>query len=235
MAGLSRRFADAGYKLPKYMLNLKGKTLFEHSVSSFEKYFNELAFIFIVRNIMDTVDFVSEKIEQLGIRKAHIVTLQQPTCGQAETVKLGLEKISLGMDTPITIFNIDTFRPNFSFPNNAQITTADGYLEVFRGSGSNWSFAKPESVHSLRVVETAEKKSISNLCSTGCYHFAKAKYFFAAYSDPSNILVKSELYVAPLYNYLIRNNYRICYHLIDREDVVFCGVPSEYQALIDKD
>ncbi|EKO3985769.1 capsular biosynthesis protein, partial [Vibrio fluvialis] len=37
MAGMSSRFFKAGYSKPKYMLEAKGKTLFEHSVLSFEK------------------------------------------------------------------------------------------------------------------------------------------------------------------------------------------------------
>ncbi|TOH10549.1 capsular biosynthesis protein, partial [Vibrio parahaemolyticus] len=39
MAGMSSRFFKAGYKLPKYMLEAHGKSLFEHSLRSFESYF----------------------------------------------------------------------------------------------------------------------------------------------------------------------------------------------------
>ncbi|TOO97807.1 capsular biosynthesis protein, partial [Vibrio parahaemolyticus] len=37
-----------------------------------------------------------------------------------------------------------------------------------------------------------------------------------------------EIYVAPLYNYLIKNGYKIHYNLIDKDAVIFCGVPDEY-------
>jgi hypothetical protein len=39
MAGLSKRFTDAGFTLPKYMLYAREKSLFNLAVSSFEAYF----------------------------------------------------------------------------------------------------------------------------------------------------------------------------------------------------
>ena len=41
-----------------------------------------------------------------------------------------------------------------------------------------------------------------------------------------------ELYVAPLYDHLIRRGQRIHDQRIDAADVVFCGVPAEYEALL---
>ena len=45
---------------------------------------------------------------------------------------------------------------------------------------------------------------------------------------PSEQWEKGELYVAPLYNYLISKNKEIHYELISRYEVVFCGTPDEY-------
>ena len=61
MAGMSSRFFKAGYDKPKYMLTAHEKTLFEHSVNSFEKYFSKEDFLFIVRDVFETVEFVKER------------------------------------------------------------------------------------------------------------------------------------------------------------------------------
>jgi hypothetical protein len=46
------------------------------------------------------------------------------------------------------------------------------------------------------------------------------------------VFVKGEIYIAPLYNYLISKlNKSITYSVIDKSDVIFCGVPSEYEEL----
>ncbi|MFP2769118.1 glycosyltransferase family 2 protein [Oceanisphaera sp. KMM 10153] len=233
MAGMSSRFFKAGYIKPKYMLEAHGKTLFDHSVSSFSAYFDSSPFLFIVRDVFDTAIFVKQSAQELGIKEFHIVILDKETRGQAETVALGLAKLSeQGVDYQgkITVFNIDTFRPGFIFPHVADL--GHGYLEVFKGNGDNWSFAKPKGPDSTEVVKTAEKKPISDLCSTGLYHFTKKSYYLDAYqhylSKPKTEWEKGELYIAPLYNYLIEKGLTIHYHLIDRDEVVFCGVPSEY-------
>ncbi|KKD61493.1 capsular biosynthesis protein [Grimontia sp. AD028] len=231
MAGLSSRFFKAGYKEPKYMLEAKGITVFEHAVKSFERYFKSEPFLFIVRDVFDTPKFVSEKAKSLGIKTCHVVALESETRGQAETVFQGLKDSSDAAE-PITIFNIDTFRPGFQFPA-ALLPSKDCYLEVFQGSGDNWSFVLPKSNTSTEVTETAEKRPISDLCCTGLYHFASAADFLEAYnfySEREELWEKGELYVAPLYNHLIQQGKSVHYHLIPREDVIFCGVPDEYEA-----
>jgi choline kinase len=232
MAGVSSRFFKAGYTKPKYMLEAHGKTLFDHSVESFKAYFQKERFLFIVRDTFNTVDFVKKSAENLGIYDFEIVVLNQETRGQAETVSLGLDKISY--QGAITIFNIDTFRPNFKYPDLDELGA--GYLEVFRGEGDNWSFVKPANEISHKVIKTTEKNPISDLCCTGLYYFSSVNDYCDAYNNylakPESEWEKAELYVAPLYNYLINKNKNINYHLIEASDVIFCGVPNEYTDFI---
>lgn len=228
MAGLSSRFTKAGYTLPKYMLYVKDKSLFNLAVSSFENYFETCKFVFVARVVYDTETFIKKECELLRIRNFEVVMLEQPTAGQAETVLKGIEGAFIPSDEPILIFNIDTFRPSFVFP--VKIKEWDGYLEVFKGSGSNWSFAKTESPDSTKVIETAEKHEISDNCSTGIYYFKKVSDFIYAYQENLNNPEKGvpELYVAPLYNKLIRKGRNIHIEVIKRDEVIFCGTPQEY-------
>jgi len=233
MAGLSSRFFKAGYTKPKYMLEAHGKSLFAHAIKSFSEYFQKEEFLFIVRDVLGTVDFIKQEIAALGIKKSQIFILDKETRGQAETVYLGLQSLSSTEDS-ITIFNIDTFRPEFRYPE--KIAAWDGYLEVFAGEGDNWSFAKPLHSESTQVIETSEKRPISNLCSTGLYYFKSIALFNLTYSDylakPEGEWEKGELYIAPLYNYLIQRQKNIHYHMIERNEVIFCGVPDEYLAFL---
>ena len=75
MAGLSSRFKKAGFSKPKYMLEAKGKTLFEHSILSFERYFDKEEFLFIVLDVFGTPAFVEESAVALGIKKIKVITL----------------------------------------------------------------------------------------------------------------------------------------------------------------
>lgn len=229
MAGLSTRFSKAGYTLPKYMLYVKDKSLFNLSVSSFKKYFQTCNFVFIVRDIFDSPRFVEEECKLLSIANYQVV-VTEPTRGQADTVFKGVDLGHIQDDENILIFNIDTIRTGFTFPED--IDKWDGYLECFVGDGANWSYAKTaDDTAKTKVIETAEKKEISNFCSTGIYYFKHSSEFVKAYHEnearPINGL--KELYVAPLYNFLIRDGKDIRVNIIRRDQVLFCGVPQEYE------
>ena len=235
MAGLSQRFIKAGFTLPKYMLYIKDKSLFNLAVSSFENYFQTCKFVFIARDLFDTKRFIESECELLGITTYQVILLDLPTSGQAETIFLGLKKAMVKDLEPILVFNIDTFRPGFSFPEN--LLKLDGYLEVFFGDGANWSYAQTESSGSTRVIKTAEKNQISNYCSTGLYYFKTSVLFNEAYiNDVQSSISKTskEFYVAPLYNFLIETGNNIHIHLIKKEEVQFCGVPNEYYAYLEQ-
>lgn len=234
MAGLSSRFFKAGFKQPKYMLEAHGYTLFAHAINSFKDYFSSEHFLFIVRDIQDTPQFVAQQANSLGIVSYEVKILNEETRGQAETVYLGSQHCD--DSEPITIFNIDTFRPGFNYPTS--IEQWDGYLEVFSGEGDNWSYARPVSNDTTKVIETAEKRRISDLCCTGLYQFSSLKDYRESYlhylSLPTEQWDKGELYIAPLYNYLIQKNKNIHYHLIDRNEVIFCGIPDEYYEFLEQ-
>ncbi|TQR34593.1 capsular biosynthesis protein [Campylobacter sp. MIT 99-7217] len=231
MAGLSSRFLKAGYKEPKYMLELKGKSLFARAVSSFKQYFDKFDFLFIYRNLQDSESFIKKECEGLNLKRFEMIELEKPTLGQAHTCFLGLLKAKIKDDESLLIFNIDSFYLDFSLPKELDII--DGYLEVFKGKGQQWSFVKTLP-NSNRVIQTAEKEPISKLCSTGLYYFKKASDFKEVFlqMQKANDKSKNEFYIAPMYNYLITQNKDIRAFEIDIKKLVFCGLPSEYEELL---
>ena len=231
MAGLSRRFRDAGYDRPKFMLDLHGRSLFAHAVDSFRAYFAAEPFLFIARDEPGVPEFVAREVAALGVASARTVLLPRPTLGQADTVRLGLQQAGTDAGTPLTIFNIDTFRPGFRYPAADWMGRADGYLEVMPGTDPGFSFARPSEGDEGRVAETAEKVVISGLASTGLYWFRRAGTFLEAMQGDA-ARAHGELYIAPLYNALIARGLDVRYHLVPADEVVFCGVPAQYEALL---
>lgn len=239
MAGLSSRFFKAGYEVPKYMLDLHGRTVFAHALCSFQGFFGREEIVIVARADYGTPDFVAAECDRAGLRPEarRIVVLDAETAGQAETVALGLERAGAPGGAPLTIFNIDTFRPGFRHPGAFDAGNVDGYVEVFRGQGNHWSFVRPAEGAGQRAAEVAEKVRISDLCSTGLYHFRNVGMFRDLYApiaakDPAS-LQGGERYIAPLYNDAIRAGRDIRYALIGRDEVLFCGTPDEYEALRD--
>jgi hypothetical protein len=227
MVGKSSRFFNAGYMRPKYELKVEGVSVFYHAVNSFRKYFESDFFLFLVRNDFGAENFVRQEIALLGIKTFRISVLEHETRGQADTVFQGLQ--SINVQESLYIFNIDTFRPGFSKPEISRL--CDGYLEVFEGEGDHWSFVEPGT--DMKVLRTTEKNRISNLCSDGLYFFRNRIDFEDAfnYAVQTQNLDKGEYYVAPLYNYLIKEGLDIRYVKTDIIDVIFCGTPQEYLQL----
>lgn len=229
MAGLSSRFTQAGFTLPKYMLETKEGSVLLRVLKSFEHYKSQ-KFLFIYREIYNTKDFIVKTCETLNISNPLLVPLHNTTLGQAHTIYLGLKSMGIAHDQSLLIFNIDTFRPNFQFPSN--YASCDGYLEVFMGFGNQWSFILPGAQNT--VLKTTEKDRISSLCSSGLYYFKHTGDFLDAFTFNFSqaITHKGEYYVAPLYNYLIQKNKDIRYFEISKQDIIFCGTPEEYYKLI---
>jgi len=235
MAGRGQRFIDAGYRQPKFMLEIGGKSVFRHVVEGFSRLFESKTFLFVTPYDTAIASFAKSECENMGLAKPLLAVMDGPTRGQAETVALGIGQADVDPEAPLTIFNIDTMRPDFSYPDDVDLEHIDGYLEVFKGSGDGWSFVRPQAGNDGHVAETAEKNRISDLCCSGLYHFRTARLFADAFqgacNDPDWPLVNGEYYVAPLYNWLIADGGDIRYHLIDENAVAFCGTPEQYEQL----
>jgi len=226
MLGKSSRFFEAGYSLPKYQLPLGDETVFAKSVRTFESFFESTPFLFLIRSDYGAKNFIADEIVRLGIKDFRIIEFSYDTKGQAESVALGIEDYA--NKVPLTIFNIDTICLNYRMPEKS--ISGDGLLDVFESEGEAWSFVEP-AILDNKVIRTAEKDRISGLCSNGLYFFKKCEYFRYAYESyvKSGTLVNGEIYIAPLYNHLIEQGYDIRYRVVEKNNIIHCGVPSEYE------
>lgn len=227
MVGQSKRFLDAGFTLPKYMLYLDKSSLFNRSISSFKEYFGSSMFIFIARDIFETKKFIENECKLLNLTNYKIIILDFVTKGQAESTYLALQHAEIRNTSEVFIFNIDSFYKKYRII----IDCCDGYLDVFNGLGDHWSFASLISEDSNVVKETIEKQRISNNCSTGLYYFKTAELFIKAYLNMYGCSVNSDMehYIAPMYNYLIKYNYKVLVNKVKAEDICFCGTPDEFK------
>lgn len=237
MAGESSRFANAGYKCPKYMLSLNDKSVFYYAVSGFRRYFGVHKFVFVYRDINGTKDFIATQCKTLNLFNYQAVQLPHPTQGQAQSVYESLCRLGVENNESILIFNIDTFRADFALPSAFDLDKIDGYLEVFRAEGAQWSFVLPKDENVCSVAQTAEKDRISPLCSSGLYYFRKSGDFKMIFESMLKHRTKSkgEYYIAPMYNALIKQGKDIRYYEISPNQLTFCGTPSEYEQLKQKE
>lgn len=234
MGGLGSRFRKMGYTVPKYMIEAKGKTLFEWSMISLEGYKEDVAqYIFIAMKdeTCDVEAFINHQCEKLGLKEYHVILLDYLTDGQATTAMMA--KQYWNPEHALLIYNIDTYVEAGEM-NSAELR-GDGFIPCFQAEGDHWSFVRLDEAG--KVVEIKEKKRISNYCTLGAYYFKTCQLYqdlYEEYYSQTRELVNGEKYVAPLYDYLLSKNGEIYISDIDPKRVHVLGTPEELQVFLNE-
>lgn len=225
MAGEGSRFKKVGYKVPKHEIEVKGKSLFEWSMLSLKNFFDE-NFIFIVREN----NYDKEKLEclcnKLGIKNFKLKEIKELTDGQASTAYLCNEYIL--EDEDVLIYNIDTYISGDEIKKE-ELKKYDGYIPVFKSEGDKWSFIKLDD--NGKVIDVVEKIRVSDLGSIGLYYFKTwrdYKEIYLKYKEEIKRKYK-EVYIAPMYHYLLKENKDIGYIILKNENIHVLGTPEDLE------
>ncbi len=164
MGGKGTRFRKAGYDLPKYMIEAKGRTLFEWSMislSGFQDLAEKYIFIAMEDKSVDVKKFIESKCGELSIADYEIILLDYLTEGQAATAMLGAKYWN--KDSALLIYNIDTYVEAGEM--NSSELRGDGFIPCFQAEGEHWSFVRLD--EDGKVAEITEKARSSEYCTLG--------------------------------------------------------------------
>lgn len=229
MAGAGSRFAQAGYRVPKYEVDVHGRTLFAWSMHSLRNFIDAGSpFVFVVRNTPAVAAFLERQCDELGIRSYKLAVINELTDGQATSAMFARE-VWDDIGRPMAIYNIDTYVEPTCLPLSA--IRGNGWLPCFPGDGDKWSFAAADETG--RVNEVREKQRISPYATIGLYWFDSLLRYVHAYeryySDPRRLEAR-ERYIAPLYNHLIAEGDEVYLHTVRARDVYPLGTPEDVMA-----
>ncbi|WP_333563187.1 glycosyltransferase family 2 protein [Clostridium fessum] len=230
MAGLGSRFRKVGYNCPKYMIDAKGRTLFDWSMDSLIGY-NKIVsrYVFVVRKEDEAEAFIKEHCARYGIHDVKIVEIDHMTDGQATTCMLAIPYCNL--NDAIVVYNIDTYVEPGEM--KYEDISGDGHIPCFHAEGDHWSFAKLDNAG--KVIEVREKVRISDNCTLGAYYFSSAKLYEDLYQEyyvDDRHMEKNEKYIAPLYNYMIEKGMDVTISIVDSDKVHVLGTPEELQIFL---
>lgn len=233
MAGLGSRFRKIGYAVPKYMINAKGRTLFDWAMDSLVGYNKNVdKYIFVVRQEDNASAFIKEHCAYFGIENVEVIEIDYMTDGQATTCMLAIPYCN--QDNEIMVYNIDTYVESNEM--KYEDICGDGHIPCFHADGDHWSFAKLNDRN--EVIEVREKVRISDNCTLGAYYFSSAKLYKALYeeyyADSSN-MEKNEKYIAPLYNFMIKKGLKVTISIVDAKKVHVLGTPAELNVFLNQE
>jgi len=231
-AGQGKRFSEAGYTLPKPLIDVKGAPMLSFVLNNFDK---------VGRKIVLMQDRHIKQYRAKDVLKHYdpdilLVPVEGLTEGAASTVLLSKEFINNSNE--LILVNSDQY-VDFDmalFVDFMRENKADGGILTFKDTNPKWSFAKCSPEDPTLVTEVAEKNPISDNATVGIYYFKQGKYFVEAAEQmiSKNIRVNNEFYVCPVFNEMIVNQKKVLIYNIDKEKMWGLGTPEDLNIFLGK-
>jgi beta-phosphoglucomutase-like phosphatase (HAD superfamily)/dTDP-glucose pyrophosphorylase len=227
MSGRGSRFTqELGYKVPKPLISINGKPMIQLVVENLNV---EAEFIFIVQKA-HYEQYNLQTLLSLIAPDCKIIQVDGITEGAACSVLLAKEYIN--NDNHLFIINSDQYIEwnSSDFFNKMLTTNCDGGIICFnKENDKKWSYVKLD--ESGYIIDVKEKQPISNLATIGAYFYNRGKYFVSAAEEmiANNDRTNNEFYVAPVYNYMIKNNKKIIPYEILSKHFWGLGTPEDLE------
>jgi len=226
MAGRGSRFEEQGYTDKKPFIDVNGKPMIHRVIKNLGMEFDkEYMFILIcLQEDFDKYDFTEfEKV--IGHNSYDVVILDDVTEGAAQTVLTA--KHLINDDTPLMTMNSDQLVDWDVERLFEMCEQFDGVIPCFYGEGNAWSYAR--TLDNGYVQEVAEKKQISKYATAGYYYWKKGSDFvkYAEQMIKDNSRTNGEFYVAPVYNWAVKDGKRIGVFMVDK--LYSLGTPEDLQ------
>ena len=232
MAGAGSRFSNAGYSKPKPFIDVLGEPMIAHVMSSID--IKDAHYILIARE--EHMKAEQATVEQIKSNfNATFIPIADLTEGAACTVLFSHRLIF--NDTPLMTINSDQV-VDYSlqaYVDDCAKRNLDGSILTFKEPSRDpkWSYARCN--EQGLVQEVKEKVAISDEATVGAYYFSKGKTFVEAAIDMivRNDRSNKEFYVAPVYNYAIKNSAKIGIYSIPSSTMHGIGTPEDLSAYLE--
>jgi NDP-sugar pyrophosphorylase family protein len=213
MSGLSRRFAAAGYTIPKFMIDVDGKKVIEHIV---ELYPQDSEFIFIINDEHSKDKELVDFLEGIDIDRLTLCSVPVHKKGPVYSIEQFEHHIE---DDEQVIVNYCDFSMNFNYENFEEFvneTQCDGCVVCYTGfhphmlGSDNYAFCKVDDhnkISEIREKEPFTDNKMTEFASTGTYYFKKGSYVKKYFKEliEKDINIKDEYYVSLVHNLLIED------------------------------
>ena len=121
--------------------------------------------------------------------------------------------------------------------NSWNKTENSGFIMTMKAEDPKWSYIKFGK--NGRIIDVVEKDVVSDEATVGIYNFNKGKLFckYAKEMIERKDTSKGEYYVAPVYKYLIRDDYKVEIYNIENDGagrMYGLGTPDDLNIFLNK-
>lgn len=222
MAGAGSRFANAGYKDPKPLIQVHQTPMIKGIINNLRPS-RQHRFIFICQTEHVKKYSLVDRLKEWAPGSV-IVEINGITEGAACTVLQAKpfidndDELMIANSDQYVDYDINTYLEKISNQN------LDGLIMTMTANDPKWSFV--DFSNDGFISRVVEKEVISDEATVGIYNFTRGSDFVKAAESmiESNERVNGEFYVAPVYNQLIMKGKRIGHENIGSEHAGMYGL-----------
>ena len=217
MAGSSQDFIDKGHFYPKYLLEIQNEPIIQRVINSLSEIGGSLSFI--IRKEDNEKFFLGNAIKILA-PESSVIVVESLTKGAVCTMLFAIDQIN--NENELLILNGDQLirRDINKALDNFRKRDLDGGIVVFRSVHPRWSYVLLD--ESDLVMQTSEKRPISNIAAAGCYYYKKGADFVRSALSVirKDVSIQGNYYTSSTYNELILEQKKIGVYEIPKDDYI---------------
>ncbi|MDP4268081.1 MAG: NTP transferase domain-containing protein [Bacteroidota bacterium] len=233
MSGIGKRFLDAGYAVPKFLIDVDGKPMIEHVVNMFP---GEHNFNFICNSNHLKNTNIREVLERIAPH-SNIVEIAPHKKGPVYALMQALNYIDEEDEVIVNYCDFSCYWNYNDFLEHTRTRNADGAIPAYKGfhphmiGMKNYAFMRDNKQWMLEIKEKEPftDNRMNEFASTGTYYFKKGsliKHYFKRLIE-LDINVNGEYYVSLVYNLLVGDGLKVSIYEV--QHMLQWGTPEDLE------
>jgi dTDP-glucose pyrophosphorylase len=228
MCGVSQRFTDADYTVPKFVLDVKGKPMYASAVNSL-KLTVEHQLYFVVDALV-SAEYNLKNVIKRHFPDAKVIELIKNTKGFAETVMKTRQHVDINNGTLIVCCDQLIEYDSVAYNKMLENPHIAGSLLTFTDCAADpkWTYARVDLIDQITTV--ACKQPISSTPIVGIYHYADSIEMYRAIKNilDKDIRTNGEYYVCDAVARSVQTSNKP-WKAFQVDRMIALGTPEDYE------
>ena len=224
IGGIGQRFKENGYKKPKALINIYGKSIISYLLDNLNT--DNIDYMFIPYN----KEYKHHRFEELMSKNYPEINfrffcLENDTRGAAETINIGLNNLNEERDVPVLCLDCD----NFYTCDIISQWNGENCVFSFEDKNENPIYSYIKMNENNEIIDIKEKNKISSNACTGAYGFNSINHLkkYTSKIIEGNITQKSEFYTSGVIKEMISEGQIFKNQTILHSNFICLGTPLQ--------
>lgn len=237
LAGHGSRFAKVGYKDPKPLIGVSGKSMIIQAANSLPNSENHI-FVALQEHLKN---YPLEKTLKSEYQNSKTISINKVTAGQAITCSLGLKDVDINSSLLIGATDNGMIYDKEKYQKLTEVENVDAIIFTFRHHVSSknnpqmYGWVKTDDKDNavgVSVKVPISDDPFNDHAIVGTFYFKKVEYFNKALQNllDKDIKVNGEYYVDSLMGELIELGLNV--KVFELDDYICWGTPDDYETFV---